>query len=796
MARKDSAGRLTAGELKRVPEPIRSKLALLPDKPGCYLMKNESGQVIYVGKAKVLKNRVRSYFTGSHNIKTQRLVSEIRDFEYIVTSNNMEALILECNLIKQYHPRYNVLLKDDKTFPYIKITGDKHPRLEVTRRVVKDGGKYFGPYPNAYDARETKRLLDRLYPLRKCATIPDKVCLYYHIGQCLAPCEYPVEPGKYEEMVQQITRFLNGGYQEVKAQLQEKMMAAAEALEFERAKEYRDQIQSIETVMERQKIQIPDAVDRDIFGFTVDKGWMCVQILYMRQGKMIERRATTFPFYGEPYEDFMTFVAQYYSENPALPKEILLPLEEDAGGAAAGGKEGAEAGGVRDGGSDGGAEDAVGADGGSNGGAEDAVGTDGGSNGGAEDAVGADGGSNSGAEDAVGADGGSNGGAEDAVGADGGSNGGAEDAVGADGGSNGGAEDAVGADGGSNGGAEDAVGADGGSNGGAGAGEEMLLSESADDSSDDDEARAGSGGVSGDEEDMRESLQRWLKIKVHVPRRGKKRDIVKMALQNARMTLEEKFRLIERDEARSVKACEGLARWLGLPRLRRIEAFDNSNIQGADAVSAMVVFTDGKPDKSEYRKYKVKTVEGADDYATMREVIRRRYERVLKEGLELPDLIVVDGGRGQIAAALDVLENELGLSVPVCGLVKDAKHRTAQLMTGDPPEIVPLPRDSQEFYLLQRIQDEVHRFAIAFHRNVRAKSMIASQLDAIPGVGEKRRKALLRHFGSLKRIREASIEDFRPLGIGEKLAAQILEALREDEAGRDAQQADEARPLE
>jgi len=740
MARKDSAGRLTAGELKRVPEPIRSKLALLPDKPGCYLMKNESGQVIYVGKAKVLKNRVRSYFTGSHNIKTQRLVSEIRDFEYIVTSNNMEALILECNLIKQYHPRYNVLLKDDKTFPYIKITGDKHPRLEVTRRVVKDGGKYFGPYPNAYDARETKRLLDRLYPLRKCATIPDKVCLYYHIGQCLAPCEYPVEPGKYEEMVQQITRFLNGGYQEVKAQLQEKMMAAAEALEFERAKEYRDQIQSIETVMERQKIQIPDAVDRDIFGFAVDKGWMCVQILYMRQGKMIERRATTFPFYGEPYEDFMTFVAQYYSENPALPKEILLPLEEDAGGAAAGGKEGAEAGGVRDGGSDGGAEDAVGADGGSNGGAEDAVGTDGGSNGGAEDAVGTDGGSN--------------------------------------------------------GGAEDAVGADGDSNGGAGAGEEMLLSESADDSSDDDEARAGSGGVSGDEEDMRESLQRWLKIKVHVPRRGKKRDIVKMALQNARMTLEEKFRLIERDEARSVKACEGLARWLGLPRLRRIEAFDNSNIQGADAVSAMVVFTDGKPDKSEYRKYKVKTVEGADDYATMREVIRRRYERVLKEGLELPDLIVVDGGRGQIAAALDVLENELGLSVPVCGLVKDAKHRTAQLMTGDPPEIVPLPRDSQEFYLLQRIQDEVHRFAIAFHRNVRAKSMIASQLDAIPGVGEKRRKALLRHFGSLKRIREASIEDFRPLGIGEKLAAQILEALREDEAGRDAQQADEARPLE
>ncbi|WP_296973013.1 excinuclease ABC subunit UvrC [Thermobacillus sp. ZCTH02-B1] len=654
MARKESAGRSAAGELKSVPEPIRSKLALLPDKPGCYLMKNAEGKVIYVGKAKVLKNRVRSYFTGSHNIKTQRLVSEIRDFEYIVTSNNMEALILECNLIKQYQPRYNVLLKDDKSFPYIKITGDRHPRLEVTRKVVKDGGKYFGPYPNAYDARETKRLLDRLYPLRKCATIPDKVCLYYHIGQCLAPCEYPVDPAKYEEMVQQITRFLNGGYQEVKAQLQEKMEAAAERLEFERAKEYRDQIRSIETVMERQKIQVPDAVDRDIFGFAADKGWMCVQILYVRQGKMIERRATTFPFYGDPYEDFMTFVAQYYSENPALPKEILLPSAEDAGAPADGGKDGPAEGAKREG---------------------------------------------AGGDEHRSADGGGN----------------------------------------------------------------------------------GAGAFRGDE-DVRESLQRWLKVKVFVPRRGKKRDIVKMAIQNARMTLEEKFRLIERDEARSIKACEGLARRLGLPRLRRIEAFDNSNIQGADAVSAMAVFIDGKPAKSEYRKYKVKTVEGADDYATMREVIRRRYERVLKEGLELPDLIVVDGGRGQITAAIDVLENELGLSVPVCGLVKDARHRTAQLMTGDPPEVVPLPRDSQEFYLLQRIQDEVHRFAVTYHRSVRGKSMIASRLDAIPGVGEKRRKALLRHFGSLKKIREASVEDFRPLGIGEKLALRILEALREDGA--------------
>jgi excinuclease ABC subunit C len=620
-------------EQRLAAERIRSKLALLPDQSGCYLMKNGDGKIIYVGKAKVLKNRVRSYFNGSHDGKTQKLVSEIRDFEYIVTSSNMEALILECNLIKQHHPRYNVLLKDDKSFPYIKITNEKHPKLEVTRRIVKDKGKYFGPYPNAYAAQQTKKLLDRLYPLRKCNTLPDKVCLYYHLGQCVAPCEYEITPGTYETMVQEITRFLNGGHDEVKKALQGKMAAAAEDLEFERAKEFRDQIMAIDATMEKQKITLSDEMDRDVFGFATDKGWMCVQIMYMRQGKLIERHATTFPFYGNEYDDFMTFVTQYYSDNPALPKEILLPapLEDDT-----------------------------------------------------------------------------------------------------------------------------AADADGGM-------------------PDMDEVAAGSAA-----DEVRVSLQKWLKVKVFMPQRGRKRDVVAMAIDNAKVTLSEKFRLIERDEDRTVKASEGLAEALGLPDIRRIEAFDNSNIQGTDPVSAMIVFTDGKPDKKEYRKYKVRTVKGPDDYETMREVVRRRYERVLKEGLQLPDLIVVDGGKGQISAALDVLENELGLFVPVCGLVKDAKHKTAQLMIGDPPEIVPLTRDSQEFYLLQRIQDEVHRFAISFHREQRGKSMVASRLDAIPGIGEKRRKLLLKHFGSIKKIKEAGIEDFRPLSIGEKLAAQILEALREE----------------
>jgi excinuclease ABC subunit C len=594
-------------------EAIRNKLALLPDKPGCYLMKNRDGVIIYVGKAKVLKNRVRSYFIGSHNVKTQRLVSEIYDFEFIITASNMEALILECNLIKQHQPRYNVLLKDDKSFPYIKITNERHPKLEVTRKIYKDKGKYFGPYPNAYAAQQTKKLLDRLYPLRKCKTLPDKVCLYYHIGQCLAPCEFDVEQSQYDAMIGEIVRFLGGGHDAVREELQRKMEEAAENLEFERAKEFRDQILAIDAVMEKQKITMNDAMDRDIFGYAVDKGWMCVQILYMRGGKLIERHGCVFPYYGEEYDDFMTFVTQYYSDNPALPKQILLPSmpEKDTE----------------------------------------------------------------------------------------------------------------------------------------------------------------------HEEELVSSLHNWLKVKVLLPQRGKKSQVVTMAQDNAKMMLDEKFRLIERDEARSVKASESLADWLGMDSIKRIEAFDNSNIQGTNPVSAMVVFTDGKPDRKEYRKFKVKTVEGPDDYETMREVIRRRYERVLKDGLTQPDLIVVDGGKGQIAAALDVLENELGLFIPVCGLVKDAKHKTAQLMTGDPAEIVPLPRDSQEFYLLQRIQDEVHRFAITFHREQRAKSMVESRLDAIPGIGEKRRKQLLKHFGSLKKIKEASVEDFRPLSIGDKLAGQIIAAL-------------------
>ncbi|OAX46645.1 excinuclease ABC subunit UvrC [Paenibacillus sp. AD87] len=687
-------------EQEKALEQIRHKLALLPDMSGCYLMKNSEGTIIYVGKAKVLKNRVRSYFIGSHNGKTQRLVSEIRDFEYIVTGSNMEALILECNLIKKHMPRYNVLLKDDKTFPYLKITNEKHPRLEVTRRVLKDKAKYFGPYPNSYAAHQTKKLLDRMYPLRKCGVMPKEVCLYYHMGQCLAPCVQEVGKEQYDEISQEISSFLSGGHEEIKKDLQRKMQEAAEDLYFERAKELRDQVIAIDAMMEKQKITMADARDRDVFGFAIDKGWMCVQILYMRQGKMIERHVSTFPFYGEAYSDFMSYVTQYYSDNPALPQEILLPEMPKVMAA-----------------DDGGADDISDGDG-----AVPAAVT-------AESEETTRLAQDSGVELRVAESRASYGDIQPE------------------------AE------------AEEAT---------------MVIQEDAV-AQEDVSADKQPPGLE-DPSQVAAALQEWLEIKVHIPQRGLKRQMITMAVDNARVALEEKFRLIERNEERTSKAAEGLGRFIGLDQLHRIEAFDNSNIQGTNPVSAMIVFTDGKPDKKEYRKYKVRSVEGPDDYETMREVIRRRYERVLKENLTQPDLIVVDGGKGQISAAVDILENELGLFIPVCGLVKDAKHKTSQLMIGNPPEVISLPRDSQEFYLLQRIQEEVHRFAISFHREQRGKSMVTSRLDAIPGIGEKRRKLLLKHFGSLRKIKEASVEDFRPLSIGDKLANQIIAALRDEES--------------
>src|SRR5699024_5643824 len=467
-------------------------------------MKDKNKTVIYVGKSKKLKNRVKSYFTGANDRKTQRLVQEIVDFEYIVTSSEIEALILEMNLIKKYDPRYNIMLKDDKSYPYLKITNEHHSRLLNTKNVKKDKGKYFGPYPNVIAARETKRLLDRLFPLRKCNNPPGRVCLYYHMGQCLACSEKPASEEMYKEIKQSITSFLHGGYHEIKNQLKEKMYKASRQLNFERAQEFRDQIQHIEIVMEQQKMTLNDNVDRDIFGYSYDKGWMCIQVFFVRQGKLIERDVAIFPFYDDAEDIFISYIGQFYLHlNHPIPKSIFVPIGADT-----------------------------------------------------------------------------------------------------------------------------------------------------------------------------DLLKELLDTDVHTPFRGRKKELVELAMKNAKISLQEKFSLIERDEERTILAVERLGRILNIETPHRIEAFDNSNIQGTDPVSAMVVFIDGKPNKKEYRKYKIKNVSSPDDYETMREVIRRRYTRVLKEQSPLPDLIVVDGGKGQMNVALDVLENELGLDIPLCGLVKDDKHKT------------------------------------------------------------------------------------------------------------------------
>ncbi|HBC7235604.1 TPA: excinuclease ABC subunit UvrC [Enterococcus faecalis] len=589
-------------------ERIKNKLALLPDQPGCYLMKDKNGTIIYVGKAKILKNRVRSYFRGSHDTKTERLVSEIDDFEYIVTESNIEALLLEINLIHKNNPKYNIMLKDDKTYPFIKITNEKYPRLMITRKVLKDKALYFGPYPDVNAANETKKLLDRLFPLRKCNPSQKTPCLYYHLGQCLCPYAFDVDPQVYKDMVEEIKGFLSGGHTEIQDRLQEKMAYAAAHMEFEKAAEFRDQIKAIETVMTRQKMTNVDLIDRDVFGYAVDKGWMCVQVFFVRQGKLIERDVSIFPFYDDASEAFLTFIGQFYQENEHfVPKEVLIPDDID-----------------------------------------------------------------------------------------------------------------------------------------------------------------------------KESVEALLATKVLQPQRGEKKKLVKLASKNAAVALNEKFDLIVRKQERTIGAVEKLGNAMNIPAPIRIEAFDNSNIMGTNPVSAMVVFIDGRPAKNEYRKYKIKTVQGPDDYASMREVIYRRYSRVLKEGLPFPDLILIDGGKGQVDVAKDVLANQLGVDIPVAGLAKNDKHKTSELLFGPNLEVVPLERNSQEFFLLQRIQDEVHRFAITFHRQLRSKNSFASKLDNIEGLGPKRKKNLLKEFKSLKNITAASVEELRKAGLPETVAKNVYRHLHQE----------------
>ena len=586
---------------------IKSKLELLPTSPGCYIHKDKNGTIIYVGKAKNLRNRVRSYFRGSHDTKTEALVSEIVDFEFIVTESNIEALLLEINLIKENKPKYNIMLKDDKSYPFIKITNERYPRLIITRQVKKDGGLYFGPYPDVGAANEIKRLLDRIFPFRKCTNPPSKVCFYYHLGQCMAHTVCHKDEAYFKGMAQEVSDFLKGQDDKIIDELKLKMTTAAQNMEFERAAEYRDLIQAIGTLRTKQRVMAKDLQNRDVFGYYVDKGWMCVQVFFVRQGKLIERDVNLFPYYNDPDEDFLTYVGQFYQEKSHLiPNEILIPQDIDE-----------------------------------------------------------------------------------------------------------------------------------------------------------------------------EAVKALVDTKVLKPQRGEKKQLVNLAIKNARVSLEQKFNLLEKSMEKTQGAIENLGKLLQIPTPVRIESFDNSNIMGTSPVSAMVVFVNGKPSKKDYRKYKIKTVVGPDDYASMREVIRRRYSRVMRDGLTPPDLIVIDGGQGQVNVAKQVIQEELGLDIPIAGLQKNDKHQTHELLFGDPLQVIELSRTSQEFFLLQRIQDEVHRFAITFHRQLRSKNSFSSQLDGIEGLGPKRKQLLMKHFKSLTKIKEATVDEIVTVGIPRAVAEAVQAKLHQ-----------------
>lgn len=595
-------------------EHIEHKLALLPDLPGSYQMKDINGKIIYVGKAKNLKNRVRSYFKSSHEGKTARMVSEIADFDYIVTSSDKEAFLLEITLIQKWQPYYNIRLKKGTGYPYIKITNERDPKMMITGDIAKDGAYYFGPYPNVYAAEETMHFLEKVYPLRRCNGYQGRPCLYYHMGQCLGACWRTVPKEEYERQIEKIKHFLEGNTGKVKQELQKQMKQASDDLEFERAADLRDELRYIDITVEKQKIISNDKTQRDIFNFYMNKGWISIQVFFIRQARLMKRESRLFPIVNSASEEFESFILQFYErKNAVKPKEVLVPAGLD-----------------------------------------------------------------------------------------------------------------------------------------------------------------------------NEVLAAALDVPVRTPQRGEKRDLMALAHKNAKLKLEEKFRLLELDNRTTVGAQDEIFQALGLRPGHVIEAFDHSHIQGTDPVSAMVQFVDGRPEKSNYRKYKLAQEEGnvsANEDANTREVIRRRYTRLLKEHAPLPDLILMDGGEIEMNAAKDVLVNELNLDLPLAGMVKNDKHKTARLLFGDQDEPIDLDPKSQGFYLLERIQDEVHRFAITFHRQLHNKNSLGSKLEGIKGVGPKTRQKLLREFKTVNHIKDASVEEIQALGIAKPVAQAIKVSLAAGAAG-------------
>lgn len=594
---------------EKILQQIKTKLSLVPKKPGCYQMYNAKGEIIYVGKAKILQNRLKSYFTGSHDAKTTRMLQDVVNFEYIITHSELEAFLLESNFIKKNRPKYNILLMDDKSYPYILITNEENPRLVMTRDVKKEHKKknqyLFGPYPNAKACRDIVEILNKVYPFRKCHNIPNKACLYSHLNQCLAPCINKCSRNDYTESIKSAMRFLNGSSDELTTILKQKMEEASNNLEFEQALEYRDTINSINEIVEKQTMELNDGLSKDIFGYYSKDGLVAIQVLHMRSGKIIERSGEIFDLIGEIDEAILSYIYQFYDDtNNLVPKEIIIPYLE----------------------------------------------------------------------------------------------------------------------------------------------EYQILSE-------------------------------LLTTKVIVPVKGIKKQLLNNVMENAKNNIDnlQKMRLIEIEKTK--KPLEDLAKLLDINYPKVIELFDNSNIQGATPVSAMVRYVDGKPSYKDYRKYKVKTVKGPDDYHTMMEVIERRYKRLLAENANLPDMIIVDGGKTQVKAASIVLkklniENEITL----IGLLKDDHHRTRGMVDRNFNEIF-IDKKSDLFLLLEAMQDEVHRFAITFFKTRHNKLSMTSILDEIPGIGKQRKKLLLETYGTVDEIKHTTVEKLKSLRMPGKLAKELLETL-------------------
>ncbi|MFO7969570.1 MAG: excinuclease ABC subunit UvrC [Bacillota bacterium] len=580
---------------------IQEKLNTLPSKPGTYQMLDNNNRIIYVGKAKNLKKRVSSYFVGAHDDKTTRLIREIEDFSYVITKTEKEAFLLELSQIKKYMPKYNIQLTDNKTYPYIEITDEKHPIIRVTRNVNKNKKNVFGPYPNATYANEVVRLLDSIFPFRKCSTFPKKVCLYYHINQCLGPCEYPVDKKTYQNLVKQVRSFLHGNTKAFIDEYRNKMQKHSNKLEFEKAKEYRDLITAIEKTTEKQQVIFNDNKDRDIINFVSYDNYISINILFMRQGRVLFSKSKIFAYYGNKEEILLTYLAQFYEKQP-LPNEILLPKGYDY--------------------------------------------------------------------------------------------------------------------------------------------------------------------------DLFPVVFNNI---IHVPQRGKKIHLLDIAYENAKAHLNNNLQAYLNKENKTIHALKELEDLLKLNTITRIDAFDNSNISGQNLVSAMVVFINGLPDKNEYRKYRIKTVNTNDDYHLMKEVIYRRYFSVLRDDLEKPDLIIVDGGLAQQRAAKAVL-NELNLDISVIGLKKNKRHKTEAIITDSEAEIK-LDKRSNLYSLLYKIQEEVHRFAISYQRNITGKQIYASILDTIPKVGKVTKNKLLKKYKNLENIKNAPKKELQAMSISEKAIDNIYLAL-------------------